>query len=171
MFKHILVPLDGSFLAEAALPPALALAAKFGGEITLLRVTSMSTIYYADPYGGGAELLVEMRQQARAETAEYLKARKGELRQQGYIVHTQALEGESPADAILDVAESQHVDTIVMSTHGRGGLARWVYGSVADKVLRHADVPILLVRAKEEMAEKKVTEAKAGVEPIIEPAF
>ena len=171
MFKHILVPLDGSFLAEAALAPALALAAKFGSEITLLRVTSMSTVYYADPYGGGAALLVEMRRQARKETADYLKARKGELRQQGYIVHTQAMEGESPADAILDVAESQNVDTIVMSTHGRGGLARWVYGSVADKVLRHAEVPILLVRAKEGMVEEKAAEAKAEVKPIIEPAF
>ena len=171
MFKHILVPLDGSFLAEAALPPALALAAKFGSTLTLLRVTSVPSVYYADPYGGGAELLVEMREQARADTAAYLKARKGELRQQGYTVHTQALEGESPADAILEVAESQKVDTIVMSTHGRGGVARWVYGSVADKVLRHAEVPILLVRAKEERVDEKAAEAKTKAASIVEPAY
>jgi nucleotide-binding universal stress UspA family protein len=85
MFQHILVPLDGSRLAEAALPPASQLASKFEGKITLVRVAN----------------------------------------------------GEPVAEIILEIAEGIDADTIVMSTHGRGGLSRWVYGSVADKVLRH----------------------------------
>ncbi len=149
MFKHILVPLDGSHLAEAALPATMELAAKFNSEITLLRITQPP---YIPSHTSGqiyADLMINMRQEAQKIAEAYLKGQKGSLRQQGFIVNTLVVQGESPAMAILDVAEGQNIDTIVMSTHGRGGIARWVYGSVADKVLRHADMPILLVRAKE----------------------
>jgi nucleotide-binding universal stress UspA family protein len=147
MFKHILVPLDGSRLAEAALPAACELAAKFDSEITLLRVTSSPMLFTnVDGYVYG-DLIGTMRQQSRDEATAYLNSHKGVLRQQGYIVHAQILENESPATAILDVVEVQNMDGIVMSTHGRGGLVRWMFGSVADKVLRHADVPVLLIRA------------------------
>ena len=70
-------------------------------------------------------------------------------------MHTQVTEGENVADALLEVAAALGVDTIVMSTHGRGGLSRWVFGSVADKVLRYANVPVLLIRAKEETVESQ----------------
>jgi len=151
MFKHILVPLDGSRLAEAALPAACKLASKFDGEITLLRVTAPPFFLSHGDGRAYADLLVTMRQENRAEAEAYLNAHKGSLRQQGYIVHIQVFEDESPANAILGVVEGQDMDTVVMSTHGRGGIARWVYGSVADKVLRHSHVPVLLIRSREEM--------------------
>lgn len=150
MFKHILVPLDGSHLAEAALPAALALASRFDGEITLLRVVRPP--YIMTNTGGAvyAELLVALRDQMHEEATAYLKNYQGSLRQQGYVAHSHITEVEPVAEAILDVAEALGVDTIVMSTHGRGGMSRWVYGSVADKVLRGATVPVLLIRAREE---------------------
>jgi nucleotide-binding universal stress UspA family protein len=150
MFRHILVPLDGSHLAEAALPAACELASKFNGEITLLRIT-VPPFFFS--HGDGrvyADLVVTMRQENRAEAQAYLSAHKGSLRQQGSIVRTLIFEDESPANAILDVVEGRNMDIVVMSTHGRGGVARWVYGSVADKVLRHSHVPVLLIRATEE---------------------
>lgn len=150
MFKHLLVPLDGSHLAETALPAALELAARFDSEITLLRVTHAP--YIATNLGGTAyaDLLLALRQQTHDEAMAYLKGHQGSLRQQGYKVHIHTCEGEPTAEIILDVAAGIGVDTIIMSTHGRGGVSRWVFGSVADKVLRRADVPVVLIRAREE---------------------
>ncbi|MCA9985215.1 MAG: universal stress protein [Anaerolineales bacterium] len=148
MFKRILVPLDGSHLAEVALQPACELAARFDGEITLLRVTSTPLVFSQIDGSTNAELLVTMREHNRKEAEEYLNGMKGSLRQQGYIVHTHLLEDEGPADAILATVEAQGMDIVVMSTHGRGGVARWVFGSVADRVLRYSPVPVLLMRAE-----------------------
>ena len=146
MFQHILVPLDGSPLAEAALGPALALADKFGSEITLLRVSVQPYLPTDGLNASYADLIAGLREQALADARTYLATQQGSLRQQGYSVHAQVTELEPVAEAILNVAEADKVDTIVMSTHGRGGLSRWVYGSVADRVLRHAHVPVLLIR-------------------------
>lgn len=151
MFNHLLVPLDGSHLAEAALPPALELASKFNSKISLIWVIQPPHLIMTAANGSVyAQLLAEMRQQSEQDAHAYLKAHQGSLRQQGYEVHTQVTEGENIADALLQVAENLKVDAIVMSTHGRGGLSRWVFGSVADKVLRYAGVPVLLIRAREE---------------------
>lgn len=152
MFKHILVPLDGSPLAEVALPAALKLASESGSKITLVRVVRPP--YVVTNVGGSsyAELIMSLREKAIEEATAYLKAHQGSLRQQGYVVHTHVCEGESPAELILEVAEAQDVDLIVMCTHGRGGISRWVYGSVADKVLRYAHAPVLLVRAEQQQA-------------------
>ncbi len=150
MFKHLLVPLDGSRLAEAALPVACELASKFESEITLLRVIS-SPVLYAEIDGHTyGRAIANLRNQERDEANSYLNSQKGSLRQQGYVVHTRTLEDLSPSAAILSVADGDDIDGIVMSTHGRGGVSRWVNGSVADKVLRQCDVPILLVRAHEQ---------------------
>ena len=72
---------------------------------------------------------------------------KNSLRQPGYMVYCQVVASDSPASTILDVAEAQAMDAIVMSTHGWGGLAHWMFGSVADKVIRRADIPVVLIRA------------------------
>ena len=151
MFRHLLVPLDGSHLAEAALPPAIELASKFNSEITLIWVIQPPHLVMTAANGSVyAQLLMEMRNQSEHDAEAYLRSHQGSLRQQGFVVHTQLTEGENIANALLEVATSLKIDAIVMSTHGRGGLSRWVFGSVADKVLRYADVPVLLIRAKEE---------------------
>ncbi len=151
MFNHLLVPLDGSHLAEAALPAATELASKFNSKMTLVWVIQPPHLIMTAANGSVyAQLLTEMRNQSEQDAQSYLRNHKGSLRQQGYDVQAVVVEGENVADALLDVAADRAIDTIVMSTHGRGGISRWVFGSVADKVLRQAEVPVLLIRAKEE---------------------
>lgn len=150
MFKHILVPLDGSQLAETALVAAKEMAARFDSEIMLLRI--VTPIHPTIEMGGDAyaSLLVNLRKQAFEEAEVYLKQKRNILRNQGFRVQAHISEEQPIAEAIVHIVKSLNVDTIVMSTHGRGGLSRWVYGSVADKVLRSADVPVLLIRATED---------------------
>jgi nucleotide-binding universal stress UspA family protein len=164
MFNYILVPLDGSHLAEAALPAAMELANKFDSELTLVRVLQPPHIIMTVANGSVyAQLLTEMHNQSKAEASLYLRSHQGSLQQQGFTVKTEIIEGENVADALLQVASKRNIDTIVMSTHGRGGISRWVFGSVADKVLRHASMPVLLIRAKEERSDEKALEAEMVV--------
>lgn len=149
MFKRLLVPLDGSHAAESALPAALELAAKFDSEMTLFRVITTPTSLPDIEGRAYGNLHFEMRQHLYYEADTYLKLLRNSLRQQGYIVHHQVKENESPANAILEMADAQAMDAIVMSTHGWGGLARWMFGSVADKVMRRTDIPVVLIRANE----------------------
>lgn len=164
MFNYLLVPLDGSHLAEAALPAAMELASKFNSKITLVWVIQPPHLIMTAANGSiYAQLLTEMRNQSEQDAHVYLRGHQGSLRQQGYKVTASVTEGENVADALLDVASSLEVDTIVMSTHGRGGISRWVFGSVADKVLRYAEVPVLLIRAKEETLDSKAKDKEVVV--------
>ena len=145
MFKHLLVPLDGSELAEAALPMAKAIAVCFDSEITLLR-----TVHIAQYLGDNLDfthVYTNLGEDMKSEAASYLEAKQQALQAAGFNVNCRIIVGESPADAILHSADELGVNAIVMSTHGRGGVMRWVFGSVADKVLRQARVPILLARS------------------------
>ena len=145
-FRHILVPLDGSSLAERAIPLATALAEKFGSEILLLRVLDIPK---PTPPTSHLEVTIgwvrEARAQAHQEAQSYLDARQQEVYRQGIKVRA-LMRDRSPAEDILQVASSEKIDLIVMSAHGQGGLARWTFGSVADKVARHSPCPTLLVR-------------------------
>jgi nucleotide-binding universal stress UspA family protein len=144
MYKRSLVPLDGSPLAEAALGHAQQLAQCSDGEIVLLRVViSPYTIVAPDLMLAGQGVDQELLQQ---QAEQYLQAQASKLAAQGIAVHVVACPGPV-AEAILDHARSLAVDVIVMSTHGRGGVSRWVYGSVADRVLQAAPCPVLLIRA------------------------
>ncbi len=164
MFNHLLVPLDGSHLAEAALPAAMELATKFNSKITLVWVIQPPHLIMTAANGSiYAQLLTKMRNQSEQDAHVYLRGHQGSLRQQGYTVTASVTVGENVADALLDVASSLEVDTIVMSTHGRGGISRWVFGSVADKVLRHAEVPVLLIRAKEETLDSQAKDKEIVV--------
>lgn len=144
MYRRLLVPLDGSALAEKALPHALAVARLFGSELILLRVVvSPYALVAPDLILAGAEAdLSSLRGQAEA----YLRSVAARLEAEGAAVRTVVCEGPV-AEAILEQAEALAADLIVMSTHGRGGVRRWVYGSVAERVLQGATCPILLIRA------------------------
>ena len=145
-FRRILVPLDGSPLAERAISLATALAEKFGSEILLLRVLDIPK---PTPPTSHLEVTIgwvrEARAQAHEEAQSYLDARQQEVYRQGIEVRA-LMRDRSPAEDILQVASSEKIDLIVMSAHGQGGLARWTFGSVADKVARHSPCPVLLVR-------------------------
>src|SRR5437773_4912092 len=134
----ILVPLDGSMLAEAAMWKALDYAATDDATLSLLRAAEA----YALP---GADV-IEAQVRAVREAEEYLAAARRRLEQRGFWrVETHVWYGP-PAGAIVEAATAQKVDLIVMSTHGRSGLGRLILGSVAETVLRGTTTPILVVR-------------------------
>lgn len=137
MFKKILVPLDGSLLSQRALEPAVALADQTGATLLLVRAPVADTLSFAVSEAGQAEL--------RREVLTYLDSIRASTERPNLSPTTQLIEGDV-ASAIIDVAVSQQVDLIIMSTHGYSGLTRWVLGSVTEKVLRSAPCPVLAVR-------------------------
>jgi nucleotide-binding universal stress UspA family protein len=146
MYDEILVPLDGSVLAEAALPHARALSKAFDARVTLISVIEPATVI-SQPGMVGPVLSVPVDAEAEMTALrEYLDKIATNLRTEGIDVRIAVREGDS-ASEVVDYAAANREDIIVMSTHGRSGIRRWVYGSVADKVLRSANVPVLLIRA------------------------
>jgi nucleotide-binding universal stress UspA family protein len=136
MLKTILVPLDGSPLAERALTYAAVLARRSEASIVLVEAVRAHTVPGVDP----SDAQIEVTNHAEA----YLTAAAGRLTADGITTESHVYYN-SPVHAILDAAARQRADLIVMSTHGRGGLSRMLYGSVADQILRRATVPVLLV--------------------------
>ncbi len=152
MLQKILVPLDGSKLAEQALPYAQSLTEKFEAELILLMVLQPPILpVLAEPYSGASMLdyppheMEKIKEEAQA----YLNNLCQKLEQDGVSARTEILEGTAVADAIVDLARQEAVDVIVKTTHGRSGLSRWIYGNVATRVLQEAHCPIFLVRVKE----------------------
>ncbi|MEA3336639.1 MAG: universal stress protein [Chloroflexota bacterium] len=156
-FKRILVPLDGSPVSERALPAALTLAKKFESQIFLLRVLDIPSptppISHPEETMGWIGWVQEARQQAHQEAQSYLEALQGELDRQGFKTRI-LLRDRAPAEDILDVVSAEAIDLIVISSHGRGGLARWMFGSVAEKVVRHSPCPVLVIRQQPETIEE-----------------
>jgi len=145
MFQTVLLPLDGSALAARALPFARRLASTARGRLIVVRAHLPQddlTLRLAHPRLSRARREAIERDMAEAE----LEAACGPLREAGLDVEPHLVEGVA-ADVILETAQTVGADLVVLSTHGRGGLGRWLYGSVADEVLRHLPVPVLLVSA------------------------
>src|SRR5512140_1202816 len=144
MYRKILVPMDGSKTAEGVLPHAKALAYSEGAQLILLTVAANPALDYAfsDP---GIAQRAEEEQQTRSK--KYIAEIETQLKSAGFKVSTLLRVG-AVADVILQTAEELQVDVIAMSTHGRTGPARWLLGSVAERVVRNSKVPVLLIRAK-----------------------
>jgi nucleotide-binding universal stress UspA family protein len=145
LVRHVLVPLDGSELSEQVLEPALALGALTGADHTLLRVIPSVTDYSLGYSGAGSRRPLADRQKAGAWS--YL--RRVADRQGGPTLRVQprvVLDEQPAARAILNYAQTQDADLIALATQGRGGLARLFRGSVADRVVRGASVPVLVFR-------------------------
>ncbi len=145
MYKKILVPLDGSDLAKRALDQAEELARTFDAEIILFQVVPFMPIY------GSPELvtplIIDEKQKDAAE--KYLVSVTEELKKRGHRVTAMVRTGQQVAAEIIDFAKETGADLIVMGTHGRSGISRWVLGSVTLKLLTRAETPILLIRSKE----------------------
>ncbi len=139
-FHHILVPLDFSDGAEGALDSAIALAQQTQARLTLLHVVHIPPAVEVDltPY------LVDMEADAKRGMTTYLKR----VREAGLVGDVQVQRGV-PYREILDMAHTQHVDLIVMGTHGRTGLEHFFLGSVAEKVVRLAPCPVMVTRQPE----------------------
>ena len=146
MYKRILVPLDGSRFAERALDEAKRLICE-GAELTLLQVVHLP-LPVMTPDLGASMVMVDVEEMLE-ESQKYLDGLADKLRAEGLQVSTVALESERVVEAIVEYAEKRGIDLIVMSTHGRGGLSRLVFGSVAEGVVRQAPCPVLLVRPTE----------------------
>jgi nucleotide-binding universal stress UspA family protein len=144
MYQKIVVPLDGSRLAESVLEHVRALAQCMGSEVVLMRVMAYPAYDYllTDP-GMSASLREQMEQEA----CNYLEPLANGLQDEGIHASADAVVVTGPiADAIIEFARDKKADLIAMSTHGRTGPSRWLLGSIADRVVRGAGVPVLMVR-------------------------
>lgn len=144
MFKHILVPVDGSLTAQLAIEKAISLAKAFGAQVT--------AIFVIDPYpftGVGTDFAYGQAEYLSAATAEAnaaIKAAKAAFEQAGVSVETHVVEAHAAWRGVIDAAESMQADLIVMGSHGRSGLEKLVLGSVTQAVLSHTKLPVLVVR-------------------------
>jgi nucleotide-binding universal stress UspA family protein len=147
MYKRILLPLDGSATSEQALPHAIAQAKQFGAMLILLRVLEPL------PHVRGMSVgdIATIKQQTTEWAQEYLDQLVANAQERGISAQAAIVEGQ-PNVTILQFAEKNQVDLIVISSRGRSGLSRWLMGSVADRVVRGAKVPVLLVRTRKEEA-------------------
>lgn len=150
--KTVLAPLDGSELSEQSLPHAAAVATGLGARIMLLQVTGTRDFYrrYLDRAPAAGELIpiAEMVQaDADDATASLVDASRRLAQEFGFVNEVEArhLPGHNPAEVIVEMAEAES-SMVVMTTHGRSGLNRTVMGSVTDRVVRHANAPVLVVR-------------------------
>jgi nucleotide-binding universal stress UspA family protein len=150
MIKRILVPLDGSKLAESALDYVEEISTKLGVEkVTLISVTERVQGYRLidDPAAPGeGRLAPEATGKMERQADKYLKRIGKRLEDKGIKVETEVALGD-PAREISIYAESPGSDLIVMASHGRSGPSRWAHGSVADRVLRAVCIPVMVIRA------------------------
>jgi nucleotide-binding universal stress UspA family protein len=145
MYTRIVVPLDGSHFAEQALTQAVGLARLTAADVHLVRVADIRSLEHVGPArlpideGAFGPLLAEESSDAVA----YLAQVQERLRTDGVVATTEVVRGPV-AKAIVDLTRAG--DVVVMASHGRSGMARWFLGSVAEDILRHSNVPILLIR-------------------------
>jgi nucleotide-binding universal stress UspA family protein len=146
MYQKILVPLDGSELSECSLEHVKAVAS--GCRVTetvLLRVVEpLSAETVATLAQAGGDVLREAELDVQDKAGKYLDKIKDSLKKDGLAVKVVVVDGR-PAEEILDYAKNNKIDLIVMASHGRSGISRWFLGSVAQKVLQHSSVPVLMV--------------------------
>ncbi|HEY3298468.1 MAG TPA: universal stress protein [Armatimonadota bacterium] len=147
MYSNILVPLDGSKFAEDALAHATGLAKVFASRITVIFVIEPLPAFPQPATLGIVMVMPQNMEQEIKQAEEYLACITNDLKKAGVEARLVVTEGD-PAAEICDYGKENEMDLIVMSTHGRSGIRRWVYGSVAERVLREAHSPILLVRSQ-----------------------
>lgn len=145
MFKHLLVPLDGSRLSESAIPAAAQMAARMGAELTLVHVIEKHA-----PAEVHSDRHLVTAEEATAYLAEV--ARRPVLAGLRVQTHVHTAEVRDVADSIREHAAELAPDLVVMSTHGKGSARRLIFGAIAQQVLSRGDTPVLLVRPSEEAA-------------------
>ena len=145
MFKHLLVPLDGSRLSESAIPAAAQIAARMGAELTLVHIVEKHA---------PAEVHSDRHLVSAEEATSYLAevARRPNLFGLHVHTHVHTAEVSDVAASITEHAAELTPDLVVMSTHGKGGARRLIFGAIAQQVLSRGETPVLLVRPSEEAA-------------------
>jgi nucleotide-binding universal stress UspA family protein len=144
LFKHLLVPVDGSSTSRQSIEKAIAIAEAFKSKVTV--------IYVIDPYaftGVGTDFSYGQAEYLSAATTEAnaaIEAAKVAFQEHGISVTASIVEGHAIYRGILETAESVNADLLIMGSHGRRGLEKLVLGSVTSQVLSHAHLPVLVVR-------------------------
>ncbi len=147
MYEKIMVPLDGSELAECVLPHVEAFIEEYHvGNITFVRIVEPIMIFQSGEYPISPEVLKESESASKSSAKEYLDQIVNRFKQEGTELHSEVLLGRV-AESLVDFSEKKDFDLILVATHGRSGINRWVRGSVADKILRSSNIPVLMVRA------------------------
>ncbi|MCL0066146.1 universal stress protein [Dehalococcoidia bacterium] len=142
MYNKILVPLDGSELSESVLKHVKAIATGCSvPDVILLRVAEL--VRAADYYETGEDWRRDTQEKAEAIATEYLSRVAVDLKQEGIVAKTTVVLGKA-AEQILDYAKNNQVDLVIMSTHGRSGISRWLVGSVAERVVRRCVAPVFV---------------------------
>jgi len=152
MFERILVCLDGSELAEQILPYATEQALRFNSKLMLLQVVNMPSSVYTASVAGElpqtGDIIAKQIQTQEVEARAYLDRVTKSLQKRGMNVEYVVLGPLQPGKAIVKYAQDNAIDLICIATHGRSGLGRVVFGSVADLVLRESGLPILVIKPK-----------------------
>lgn len=147
MFEHILLPLDGSTLAEGVLPHAVAMTRAFHSQLTLLRVVQLQE-------GLDQQSVVNPMdwQMRKSEAEAYLRSVKNRLEKEGIKSKSVVLEGQ-PSRQIIHFAHNESVNLVILSSHGESGISEWNINSVVQKVLLRAFMPVMIIRAYREASE------------------
>lgn len=147
MYKKVMVPLDGSTLAECVFPHVEAIT---NGcpvrELVFLRVVEPERIYSISDSPIDPNLAAARESEGKKIAEDYLGAISDRLDTPGLTITTKAIVGQV-AESLVDYCVEEEVDLIIIATHGRSGVTRWVRGSVADKILRSSKIPVLMIRA------------------------
>jgi nucleotide-binding universal stress UspA family protein len=147
MYNKILVPLDGSPLSEGSLEHVRSIInGNSQTEVILFRIVEPISSFDASALAQSVYLIGDVLGKKTEEAKDYLARLTGKLQGEGLSARGEVVSGQ-PAEAILNYVDKNNIDLIVMTSHGRTGISRWAFGSVADKVLRQAKIPILLVSA------------------------
>jgi len=146
MFKHILIPTDGTPLSDQAVAKGVEFAKEIGARVTVLMVAVPLPLMMAS--SGFAPIPISVQQQYEAANTEILQRIKASLATNGFNCDVAQVQHESVHQGIIDTAKSQGCDLIVMASHGRRGLSAVVLGSETLKVLTHSTIPVLVYRGK-----------------------
>lgn len=146
MYEKIMVPLDGSELAECVLPHVEGfIKGCHVSNVVFVRVVEPITAPVGNVYVGREESR-ERESTRKSAVKDYLNQIVDRLKHEGTELYSEVLVGRV-ADSLADYTEKNDIDLILIATHGRSGVTRWVRGSIADKILRYSNVPVLMVRA------------------------
>jgi nucleotide-binding universal stress UspA family protein len=147
-YKKIVVPIDGSGWSERAIPHAVDIAHKYNSELILLHVFKPPAAEYLGEIAlaGQDEQLMQLRNEMK----QHLMALRSKLRSENIEVRVQWIEGSGVAEIIIEYLKEEKADLVVMSSHGRTGISRMLFGSVANQVMEGVHIPVLIVRPDKE---------------------
>jgi nucleotide-binding universal stress UspA family protein len=149
MYAKVLVPLDGSELAACVLEHLKKVVSKDGAsEVILIRVVEPISSFELASWSQGGYTSKDIENMNMENAKAYLSLAAEKLRNQGISSQTKVIFG-IPAESILEYAEKNYVDLIIISTHGRSGIVRWAFGSVANKIAHQSQIPVLLITPRD----------------------